>query len=216
MVAPFLYPDLEWDFQIPLVRSINVSGHKYGLCYPGIGWVIWRNADALPEDLIFHVNYLGGDMPTFNLNFSRPASGVLSQYYNFIHLGREGFTNIMKNLKANADYIREEIIKIGDFEILSNAYSLPLVAWSCKAGAVYSAFHLSDKLRERGWIVPAYTMPKNAESVACLRAVIREGMSRDMADNLVRDIRWAVGILTKSRPKSAEDYIRLENELGRC
>ncbi|MCK5683531.1 glutamate decarboxylase [bacterium] len=211
MVAPFLYPELEWDFQVPLVRSINVSGHKYGLCYPGIGWVIFRNKEALPEDLIFHVNYLGGDMPTFNLNFSRPASGVLSQYYNFLHLGHEGFTNIMRGLKANSDFIREEIIKMGEFDILSDDHSLPLVAWACKHNRPFTAFDLSDKLRERGWIVPAYTMPKNAEKIACMRAVVREGMSRDLAENLVRDIRWALEILNKLKPRNAAEYIYLEN-----
>jgi len=83
-VAPFLHPDLEWDFRLPQVKSINVSGHKYGLTYPGIGFVIWRSADELPEDLIFHVNYLGGDMPTFTLNFSRPGNQIIGQYYNFV------------------------------------------------------------------------------------------------------------------------------------
>lgn len=215
-VAPFLYPDLEWDFRVPLVRSMNVSGHKYGLCYPGIGWVIWRDQSALPEELVFHVNYLGGDMVTFNLNFSRPASGVLSQYYNFLRLGHEGYTSIMKSLKTNADYIREELESTGLFDILSDDHSLPLIAWDVKENDRYTAFDLSDKLRERGWIVPAYTMPANAQEVACLRAVVREGMSRDLAENLVKDIVWATKELSKAAPKMAADYIHMKKPTGIC
>lgn len=209
-VAPFLYPDLEWDFRVPLVQSINISGHKYGLCYPGIGWVIWRNRAAVPEDLIFRVNYLGGEVETFTLNFSRPASGVLSQAYNFLRLGREGYTACMTALKQNADYIRERIEVTGDFDIMSDDHSLPLVAWAVKDSAPYTAFDLSDKLRERGWIVPAYTMPKHAESVACLRAVVRENMSRTLADDLVDDILWAVGELNRTQPKLAEAALERE------
>jgi len=215
-VAPFLYPDLEWDFRVPLVQSINISGHKYGLCYPGIGWVIWRDHAALPEELIFHVNYLGGDMETFNLNFSRPASGVLAQYYNFLRMGFEGYRDVMQSLKQNADYIRERIDSIEEFELLSDDHSLPLVAWSVSADSDYTAFDISDKLRERGWIVPAYSMPKNAESVACLRAVIREGMSRDMCENFVNDVAWAREILRESKPKLAADYIQDQREPGIC
>lgn len=201
MVAPFLYPDLEWDFRVPLVRSMNVSGHKYGLVYPGIGWVIWRSESALPEELVFHVNYLGGDMATFNLNFSRPASGVLAQYYNFLRLGHEGYAAVMTALKCNADYIREQLAATGQFDVVSDDHSLPLVAWTVKPEVDYTAFDLSDKLRERGWTVPAYTMPKNAEDVTCLRVVVREGMSRDMAENLVRDVLWAAKELEKTKPK---------------
>ncbi len=197
MVAPFLYPDLEWDFRVPLVRSMNVSGHKYGLVYPGIGWVIWRNKSALPEELIFHVNYLGGDMPTFNLNFSRPASGVLAQYYNFLRLGHQGYTTIMEALKTNADYIRAQLAATNQFDIVSDDHSLPLIAWTVKPEVEYTAFDLSDKLRQRGWTVPAYTMPENAQDVTCLRVVVREGMSRDMADNLLRDVLWATKELEK-------------------
>lgn len=205
-VAPFLYPDLHWDFRVPLVKSINVSGHKYGLCYPGIGWVIWRNQDVLPEELVFHVNYLGGDMATFNLNFSRPASGVLGQYYNFLRLGREGYTNIMKALKENADYIRSRLVETGEFDMLSDDHSLPLVAWAVRPDDPYTAFDLSHKLRERGWVVPAYTMPQHAESVTCLRAVIREGMSREVAENLVNDVVWASEELKRLKPRLQPDY----------
>jgi glutamate decarboxylase len=195
---------------------MNISGHKYGLCYPGIGWVIWRDETALPEELVFHVNYLGGDMATFNLNFSRPASGVLAQYYNLLRLGREGYTNVMKALKDNADYIREKLSETGLFDILSDDRSLPLVAWAVRANDRYMAFDLSDKLRERGWIVPAYTMPADAQEVTCLRAVVREGMSRDLADNLIDDIAWAAGVLHEAAPKMAADYVHREKQHGIC
>jgi glutamate decarboxylase len=215
-VASFLYPDLEWDFRVPLVRSMNISGHKYGLCYPGIGWVIWRDESAVPEDLVFHVNYLGGDMATFSLNFSRPASGVLSQYYNFLRLGREGYTKVMTDLQANADYVREQLEATGLFDILSDDKSLPLIAWAVKENDRYTAFDLSEKLRERGWIVPAYTMPANAQEVTCLRAVVREGMSRDLADNLIADVAWAAKVLDDAAPKMAADYISREKSTGIC
>jgi glutamate decarboxylase len=215
-VAPFLYPDLEWDFRVPLVRSINVSGHKYGLCYPGIGWVVWRDKAVLPEDLVFHVNYLGGDMATFNLNFSRPASGVLAQYYNFLRLGREGYESIMRALKTNADYIREQLAASGRFEIIGDDQSLPLIAWAVKANDPYTAFDLSDKLRERGWVVPAYTMPENAKEVTCLRAVIREGMSREIAENLVSDIAWADGELNRIRPREQKEYLLQDKSVRIC
>ncbi|MEM8864050.1 MAG: glutamate decarboxylase [Planctomycetota bacterium] len=213
-VAPFLYPDLEWDFRVPLVQSINISGHKYGLCYPGIGWVIWRNRAAVPEDLVFRVNYLGGEMETFTLNFSRPASGVLAQAYNFLRLGHEGYSTVMHALKQNADYIRERIAEAGDFDMLGDDRSLPLVAWAINDDAPYTAFDLSDKLRERGWIVPAYTMPKHAESVACLRAVARENMSRTLADDFVQDVLWAAGELRRLKPKLAAEAIESATERG--
>jgi glutamate decarboxylase len=215
-VAPFLYPDLEWDFRVPLVRSINVSGHKYGLCYPGIGWVIWRNEDALPKDLVFKVNYLGGEMNTFTLNFSRPASGVLAQYYNFLRFGREGYTDIMDGLKQNTDYIRERLEATGQFDILSDDRSLPLVAWACKPDDPFTAYDLSDKVRERGWIVPAYTMPHDAQDVVCMRTVVREGMSRDLCDDLICDLLWAAQELERTKPKLAADYIERYKEHAIC
>ena len=204
-VAPFLYPELEWDFRVPLVRSINVSGHKYGLCYPGIGWAVWRDKSLLPEELVFKVNYLGGEMETFNLNFSRPASGVLGQYYNFLRLGKEGYSNIIRSLKQNSDYIRDRLNETGRFTMLSDNRSLPLVAFSVKPEDPYTAFDLSHRLREKGWIVPAYTMPAHAESVTCLRIVVREGMSREVADDLVDDIGEATEDLCRTRPKKEAD-----------
>jgi glutamate decarboxylase len=215
-IAPFLYPDLEWDFRVPLVRSINVSGHKYGLCYPGIGWVIWREPQTLHQDLIFKVNYLGGEMETFNLNFSRPASGMLSQYYNFIRFGRAGYTDILKGLKANADYLRAGIEATGRFDILSNDHGVPLIAWACKPDDPFTAYDLSHKLRQRGWIVPAYSMPHNAETVICMRAVVREGMSRDLCDALLDDLQWALGEVERMTPKPAAGLVEAPKDPGIC
>ena len=185
-VAPFLHPDLKWDFRLPLVKSINVSGHKYGLVYPGIGFVVWRNHEDLPEDLVFHVNYLGGDMPTFTLNFSRPGNQVVAQYYNFLRLGRTGYTQIMTAMRDIATRLSKEIGMMGPFELLSDGSTIPVFAFKLKDEVTnYSVFDLSDKLREYGWQVPAYTMPEHAEDVAVLRIVIREGFSHDMGEMLL-------------------------------
>ncbi|MGH9071060.1 MAG: glutamate decarboxylase, partial [Acidimicrobiales bacterium] len=191
-VAPFLRPELAWDFRLPLVRSINTSGHKYGLVYPGVGWVIWHDQSDLPEDLIFHVNYLGADQPTFNLNFSRGAGQILAQYYNFLRLGRAGYTSIMTGLAETAAEVAEAVSATGHFEVLSKADALPLVCFRLIGERPYSVFDISARLRERGWIVPAYTLAPDATDVAVLRVVVREGLSRDMADLLVGDLDRAV------------------------
>ena len=194
-VAPFLHPALRWDFRLPRVASINVSGHKYGLVYPGIGWVLWRDKAALPEELIFHVNYLGGDLPTFTLNFSRPASPIIAQYYNFLRLGREGYTRIMQNLQATANFLAEKIAATGVCAVLGSRDALPLVPFTVRADAGFTVFQLSDKLREFGWFLPAYTMPKNATGVAVMRIVVRENLSRDLAENLLADLGRAIAEL---------------------
>jgi glutamate decarboxylase len=199
-VAPFLYPHLKWDFRLSRVVSINVSGHKYGLVYPGLGWIVWRDHAALPEELIFHVNYLGGDLPTFTLNFSRPASPVVAQYYNFLRLGREGYTRIMENLKSVADYLAEQIAATGVCEVLGSRQALPLVAFTVHEDAGFTVFQLSDKLREHGWFLPAYTMPKDATDVAVMRIVARENLSRDLAESLVGDITRAIAALSAGKP----------------
>ena len=197
-VAPFLHPDLLWDFRLSEVKSINVSGHKYGLVYPGIGFVIWKHHDELPKELIFHVNYLGGDVPTFTLNFSRPGNQVIAQYYNFLRLGYEGYTNIMKALQATAMHLSSEIAKLAPFELISNGESEPVFAFKLRDEiSKYSAYNISDKLREKGWQVPAYTMPEHAEDIIVLRIVVREGFSYDMADMLLLDIKKAVEYFEK-------------------
>ncbi len=196
-VAPFLQPELEWDFRLPRVCSINTSGHKYGLVYPGVGWVIWRDESYLPEDLIFHVNYLGGDHPTFQLNFSRGASQIIAQYFNLLRLGREGYTSIMQALQATAGWLAGSIESLGHFSIVNAGNDLPVVCFKLKTPRAYSEFDISDILRERGWIVPAYTMAPNAENIAVLRVVVREGLSRDLAQSLVEDLSHTIAHLEK-------------------
>ncbi|KAB5560813.1 hypothetical protein DKX38_005770 [Salix brachista] len=187
-IAPFIYPELEWDFRLPLVKSINVSGHKYGLVYAGIGWVIWRNKEDLPEELIFHINYLGADQPTFTLNFSKGSSQVIAQYYQLIRLGYEGYRNIMENCRDNMLVLKQGLEKTGKFNIVSKDNGVPLVAFSLKDNSCHNEFEVSDMLRRFGWIVPAYTMPPDAQHVTVLRVVIREDFSRTLAERLVIDI----------------------------
>ncbi|PKU79596.1 glutamate decarboxylase [Dendrobium catenatum] len=187
-IAPFLYPELEWDFRLPLVKSINASGHKYGLVYAGVGWVVWRSKEDLPEELIFHINYLGADQPTFTLNFSKGSSHIIAQYYQFIRLGYEGYKNIMENCVENARILKEGIESTGRFDIVSKDSGVPLVAFKLKDSSQHTVFEISDSLRRFGWIVPAYTMPPDAEHVAVLRVVIREDFSRSLAERLVADI----------------------------
>jgi glutamate decarboxylase len=196
-VAPFLAPDLDWDFRLPRVASINSSGHKYGLVYPGVGWIIWRDAAALPDDLIFKVNYLGGEMPTFALNFSRPGSQVAAQYYNFLRLGYEGYRTVQQACQQVAKYLAGEIAAMGPFELLSDGSDLPVLAFRLAdpAAAGYSVFDLSERLRLRGWLVPAYTFPANMQDTAVLRIVVRNGFSRDLADLLIADLRTQVDTL---------------------
>ena len=195
-IAPFLDPDLVWDFRLKWVKSINASGHKYGLVYPGVGWIIWRDRQELPEELIFHCNYLGGDLPNFALNFSRPGNQVVAQYYNFLRLGKEGYRQIHQACRDTALYLSGEIAKIGPFELITDGSTIPVFAWKLKETISdktnYSLFDLADKLRERGWLVPAYTMPKNRQDLTVQRVVIKEGFSRDMADLLLRDLQSAL------------------------
>jgi glutamate decarboxylase len=197
LVAPFLVPDLEWDFRVGRVASINTSGHKYGLVYPGVGWVIWRDSAALPEDLIFNVNYLGGEMPTFALNFSRPGGQVAAQYYNFLRLGFEGYRNVQRACQEVAQYLAAEIAAMGPFELLSDGTDLPVLAFRLTdpTASGYTVFDVSERLRQRGWLVPAYTFPENLQDVAVLRVVVRGGFSRDLAGLLVDDLRAQVKLL---------------------
>jgi glutamate decarboxylase len=195
-VAPALQPDLEWDFRIDRVQSINASGHKYGLVYPGVGWAIWRNEEALPRDLVFDVNYLGGHMPTFALNFSRPGSEVVAQYYMFTTLGRDGYRRIMEGAQNVAVHISSEIAKLGPYQLISEGRDLPVFAFALNPGVEnYSVFDVSDRLRQYGWLVPAYTFPENRQDLSALRIVIRAGMTMEMADHLLDDIRQVTDFL---------------------
>jgi glutamate decarboxylase len=197
-VAPFVDPDLEWDFRLPRVQSINASGHKYGLVYPGVGWVIWRDPDALPDDLVFDVNYLGGDMPTFALNFSRPGNQVAAQYYNFLRLGFDGYRKVQQTSRDVARYTADAIAKLGPFQLVTDGSELPVFAFRLDdADRPYTVFDVSERLRDRGWLVPAYTFPENRQDLAALRIVIRNGVSRDLADLLVTDLVRHVEYLEK-------------------
>jgi glutamate decarboxylase len=196
-VAPFLQPALSWDFRVPRVASINASGHKYGLVYPGVGWVVWRDASALPEDLVFKVNYLGGEMPTFALNFSRSGANVAAQYYNFLRLGHEGYREVQQTCQDVALYLSGKVAQMGPFELLTDGSDLPVFAFRVHdQQAGFTVFDLSEQLRARGWLVPAYTFPANLQDVAVLRIVVRNGFSKDLADVLVSDLQHHVKALT--------------------
>ena len=190
MIAPFLQPDLVWDFRLPRVHSINTSGHKYGLVYPGLGWIIWRTEDLLPEDLVFRVSYLGGDMPTFALNFSRPGAQVLLQYYLFLRLGFEGYRSVQGASRDVAKFLSAGIAEMEPFELCSDGSDIPVFAWKLKADheGHWTLYDLSDRLRMRGWLVPAYPLPDNLATVTVQRIVVRNGLSRDLAGSLLEDI----------------------------
>ncbi|MGX1884530.1 glutamate decarboxylase [Streptomyces sp. NPDC055287] len=189
MVAPFVDEDVVWDFRLPRVASINTSGHKYGLVYPGVGWALWPSAAELPEELVFRVNYLGGDMPTFALNFSRPGAQVVAQYYTFLRLGREGYRAVQQASRDVARGLAERIEATGDFRLLSRGDELPVFAFTTAPDVRnFDVFDVSRRLRERGWLVPAYTFPENREDLAVLRVVCRNGFSADLAELLVESL----------------------------
>jgi glutamate decarboxylase len=198
MIAPFLDPDLVWDFRLPRVVSINTSGHKYGRVYPGVGWVIWRDPAALPEDLVFRVNYLGGDMPTFALNFSRPGAQIVAQYYNFLRLGFEGYRRVHQECRDVATYGSGAIAKLGPFELITDGTELPVFAFKLRDDVDnYSVFDVSRGMRERGWQVPAYSFPKKREDLVALRVVVRNGYNRDLADLFLDDLKRLLPRLEK-------------------
>jgi glutamate decarboxylase len=190
-VAPFLQPDLLWDFRLPRVKSINTSGHKYGLVYPGVGWIVWREQADLHPELVFNVDYLGGSMPTLAINFSRPASQIVAQYYNLIRLGKSGYRAIHEACREVAVDLARQIGDMGPFRILSEGLDLPVIAWTLKdPGSVnWSLYDLSDRLRDRGWQVPSYRMPANRQEMVLQRVVVRNGFTHDLAGMLLRDIR---------------------------
>jgi glutamate decarboxylase len=195
-IAPFIQPELVWDFRLERVVSIQASGHKFGLVYPGVGWVLWRDAEFLPEDLVFHVNYLGGDMPTFALNFSRPGAQVVLQYFQFLRLGREGFRLVQQTCQEVAVHIARILAAMPEFDVISDGTDLPVVTFTLSRDVTkYDVFDLSRKLREHGWLVPAYTMPPKRDDLAVLRVVVRNGFSHDMAELFLRDLRTAIGWL---------------------
>ena len=210
-VAPFVNPNLAWDFRLPRVISINVSGHKYGLVYPGVGWVVWRDPEYLPKELIFNINYLGADQASFTLNFSKGASQVIGQYYQMIRLGKHGYRAIMMNLTRTADYLSTALKSLG-FIIMSQSagQGLPLVAFRLdpKKNLHHDEFAIAHALRERGWVVPAYTMAPHSEKLKLMRVVIREDFSRSRCDALINDIKLVVSELEKIDAKWMEDHMQ--------
>ncbi|WP_051113945.1 glutamate decarboxylase [Actinopolymorpha alba] len=198
-VAPFVRPDLTWDFRLPRVHSINASGHKYGLVYPGLGWVVWRLPEHVPEDLIFRVSYLGGDLATFSLNFSRPGAQVLLQYYTFLRLGRRGFAEIQQECLDVARFLAEGIDRLDTFSLVGPGTDLPVIAWRLADGRerLWDLYDLSNKLRERGWQVPAYPLPANLQETVVMRIVVRNGFSLDLARFLLDDLRKSVEFLDR-------------------
>ncbi len=191
MIAPFIQQDLEWDFRVERVHSISTSGHKYGLVYPGLGWVVWRERQWLPEDLIFYVSYLGGDMPTFALNFSRPGAQVVLQFYLFLRLGREGYAKVQQAAQDVALHLSSGIAEIGPFDLWNDGSDIPVFAWRLKEGHTdkWNLYDLAERLRTKGWLVPAYPMPDNLANLTVERIVVRNGLSMDLAEDLLTDIR---------------------------
>ena len=203
-LAPFCAPEVVWDFRLPRVKSINASGHKFGLAPLGVGWVVWREEQDLPEELIFWVNYLGGNMRDIALNFSRPGGQVACQYYNFLRLGTEGYRKIHGACYDTAQFLAEEIAKLGPFEIIYNGTrdkGIPALCWKMKDGLEpgFSLYDLADRLRVRGWQVPAYSLPANCEDLAIQRILVRHGVSRDLAALLLADIKTSLEYL-KNHP----------------
>ncbi len=215
-VWPFLYPDSEWDFRLEQVRSINVSGHKFGLVFPGIGWLVFREQSDLAEDLVFYENYLGKKDATFTLNFSTGASMVLAQYYNFVRYGREGYAYIMEAMQQNARFLAEKLKATGDFELIGDGEEqLPLVAFKLAGEKDYDEFDVSWQLSaERGWMLPAYTLPPNAEDVSVLRALVKQTLSREQIDRLATDIAEACATLEKKGGAHASERKKIKRSPG--
>ena len=195
-VNPFLYPDYKWDFRLPRVQSINASGHKYGLVPPGLGWIVFKDRKVFNEELVFYVNYLGGEAPTATLNFSKGSATVLMQYYMFLRLGREGYTRVMKYALDHAVYLRDRLIKTGKFQILNKTQRIPVVALTLDESVKrYNEFDISNKVRERGWVLSAYSMPPDAQEINSLRIVMRPHLNQDVTEILARDIEAACDYL---------------------
>jgi glutamate decarboxylase len=219
-LAPFLQPELLWDFRLPRVKSINASGHKFGLAPLGVGWALWREKQDLPEELIFDVNYLGGNMPTFALNFSRPGGEIICQYYNFLRLGKQGYREIQTECSAIGRYLAGKIAELGPFEIIYDGNGgIPGLCWKLKdpASSPFTLYDAADWLRERGWLVPAYSMPPNREDLVIQRILIRHGFTREMAEELLRELERTIEHLQNplDRPPRFDAASASHNHSGR-
>jgi glutamate decarboxylase len=201
-LAPFCAPQVVWDFRLPRVKSISTSGHKFGLAPLGVGWVLWRHAADLPDDLIFHVTYLGGDMPVFQINFSRPAGQIVAQYYNFVRLGKEGYRDVHGACYEIGQFLAAEIVKLGPFELLCDSdpgTGIPSVAWRISEGVDpgYTLYDVADRLSVKGWQVPAYPLTGSVSDVSVQRILVRQGVSRDLASLLLADLKESIGHFEK-------------------
>ena len=205
-VWPFLYPDSEWDFRLAQVRSINASGHKFGLVFPGIGWLVFRDKDCLPDDLVFYEDYLGKRDATFTLNFSTGSAMVLAQYYNFVRFGRSGYEYLMRIMQTNRDKLAKRILEIGPFEELGSGDQLPLVAWRLRGEQPFDEFDIASQLSAlRGWMVPAYHLPPDADQVKLMRALVKLTLPYSLGEKLGDDLAEACEILAKKgRVEAAE------------
>lgn len=199
--APFVNPEIAWDFRLDNVISINSSGHKYGLVYPGIGWVLWKEKEYIPDELIFKVDYLGGSMPTMAINFSRSASSIIGQYYNFLRLGKVGYRQIHIHTREMAMYISDEIERTGYFMMVHAAKDLPIICYKLnpERKTAWNLYDLSDRLRMNGWQVPTYPLPPSLTDTIIQRIVCRQDMTKDMAENFIRDLKAAIEQLDKAR-----------------
>jgi len=212
-LAPFTQPDLLWDFRLPRVKSINASGHKFGLAPLGVGWALWREKQDLPEELIFEVNYLGGNMPTFALNFSRPGGEIICQYYNFLRLGKEGYREIQTECYRQGRYLAEKISVFEPFKIVYDGHGgIPGLCWELRypASSSFTLYDFADRLRERGWLVPAYSMPANREDLVIQRILIRHGFTREMADELLKEMQLAMEHLNQNPLKPSDSHAKEE------
>ena len=204
-VAMFHKTNIKWDFRLEQVKSINISGHKYGLVYPGIGWLVFKDEKYVHKDLVFHVNYLGGDMPTYTLNFSRGSAMIIGQYYNFIRLEKKGYKNIIENMFRVSNAIAKNLSDSKIFKVLGNRRMIPVVTIALNDNSKYTVFDISEKLRNRGWVVPAYTLPENAQDIAVLRVVVKENMSMTLADDFLRHTKEVIAELEKNPQRHKED-----------
>ncbi len=215
-VWPFLYPDSKWDFRLEQVRSINVSGHKFGLVYPGIGWLIFRERADLAEDLVFYENYLGKTDATFTLNFSTGSAMVLAQYYVLVRFGKDGYRLLMNVMQENAETLAERLDELGRFELVGRGEeTLPLVAFNLAEQQPYDEFDIAFQLAaERGWMVPAYTMPPQADKVKMMRALVKINFSRSLVDTLADDIGEAIATLEKKGPAHERERKKVKTGTG--
>ena len=197
-VFPFSDPDFAWDFRLDSVKSINVSGHKFGLVYPGVGWLVFRDEEQLPEDLVFYEDYLGEKDATFTLNFSGSSALILAQYYNFVRHGREGYASLVRAMDANAASTAERLGAEDALELIGGTPRLPLVIAKVRDEEQFSAAALVAELAQRrAWMVPAYHLPPDNEDQQIIRILVKINQSRELADALCDDVHDSIVDLRK-------------------